>query len=170
MWDELAAALQALLQGLTDGLDSIAAITDAMRAHDERVERNRAADEVRMDRWREAQERKMAEEEVTRKVECPYCGASPGTSCRTAPPARAVRTGSHRDRCRLARGLNEGAAEPPDRAKQDDHALSVLNNAPDEELRRWAARELDVSALQAGQISQAEFQRRWPDDQGRDEC
>lgn len=164
---EIATSFLALLRALTNGIEPVPAIAEAIRVLDEARSHSRTLWETQNARTQEHRERMWAEEEITQKVECPHCGAAPGASCRTTGPARQVKTESHRGRYRLARSLNDGAADAAlDAAKRDAHARDVLNNAPDEEIRLWAARELDLSALKAGQISQGEFERCWPDDQG----
>lgn len=164
---EIATSFLALLRALTNGTEPVPAIAEAIRVLDEtRIESRTlwTADNARAQQHRE---RMHAEEEITRKVECPHCGAAPDTTCRTTGPNRQVKTESHRSRYRLARHLNDGVADAAsETAKRDAHAFEVLKNPADEGLRQWAARELDVSALKAGQISEAEFERRWPDHQG----
>ncbi|MGW0993513.1 zinc finger domain-containing protein [Streptomyces sp. NPDC002523] len=163
---EIATSFLTLLRGLTNGIEPVAAIAEASRVLDETRRQSRALWDAQIARAQEHRERVQAEEEITQKVECPHCGAASGAPCRTTGPARQVKTESHRGRFRLARSLNDGAADAAqEAAKRDAHARNVFNNAPDEDLRQWAAQELDGSALKAGQISQAEFERRWPGDQ-----
>lgn len=110
---EVAEAFLVLLDALAAGQEQLIAIATAIRAHDEATSRNQERRQVARQREAEDYQRRMAEEEITRKVECPYCGAAPQASCRTVGPTRSVRTDSHRDRYRLARRLNE---EPSDAA------------------------------------------------------
>ncbi|MER5213678.1 hypothetical protein ABT063_24680 [Streptomyces sp. NPDC002838] len=107
---EICAAFLALLRALSDGSEPVAAIAEAIRVHDEHVHKSALVRERHFARSREESERRMAEEEVSRKVECPFCGAAAGSSCRTTGAASSARS-SHRDRFRLARSLNDGARE-----------------------------------------------------------
>lgn len=109
--DEIATSFLALLHALADGQDPVPAIYEAIRVLGERSHENRELHKTRSARGRADYERRMAEEEITRGVECPYCGAASGSSCRSTGPARVVRTNSHRDRYRFARSLNEGGAD-----------------------------------------------------------
>lgn len=106
---------------------ALEAILDALEAGHDRVESTshaitvwRAAHKTRADQQKHDQEqraadyaRRMAEEETTRKVECPYCGAHPGASCRTTGALQTVRTDSHRDRYRHARNLHDTSRADP---------------------------------------------------------
>lgn len=102
-----AAGFLALLRALTDGREPIPSIAEAIRVYKETRQHKWDTRAARAQLEREQRERLVAKEEVTRKVECPYCGAAPQTSCRSTGPSRAVRTESHTGRYRLARGLND---------------------------------------------------------------
>lgn len=58
-------------------------------------------------------EASQREEDITRKVECPACGANPGRPCRTTGDARTRRSLSHRARWRAARHLHNPSPESP---------------------------------------------------------
>ncbi len=72
-------------------------VDEAQRAHV-------AATEAR--RQREEQEVE-AEEEITRKVECPDCGAVVGLRCKGTGASGGLKKKSHRARFRLARQLTD---------------------------------------------------------------
>lgn len=100
-----------LLNELTNGTEPVTAVVKAMRAHD-RVYENKHDhfEAVGKQRMSEAAEL-AAEEEITRKVECPYCGVSAGMKCRGTGASGGLKNKSHRDRYRLARSLNDGQHE-----------------------------------------------------------
>lgn len=102
-----AASFLTLLRALTDGREPVRAIAEAIRVyHQVRQEKTEIwASRAKLEK--ERYERLMSEEEITRKVECPYCGAAPQTSCRSTGPSRGARTESHTGRYRLARGLDD---------------------------------------------------------------
>jgi len=107
----LAVWCQKVLDCLGEGFSSDEAILNALDAwqaiRDEVAERDRERDTARA--RKEAQ--RETDEAITRKVECPYCGAQPGDVCRTVGLARNSKLDSHRDRYRLARSLNDGVEE-----------------------------------------------------------
>ncbi|SBT89393.1 hypothetical protein GA0115233_100940 [Streptomyces sp. DI166] len=102
-----AASYLTLLRALTDGAEPVPAIAEALRVYKEVRQQKYEIWASRAELEKERHERLMAEEEITRKVECPYCGAAPQTSCRSVGSSRSVRTESHRGRYRLARGLDD---------------------------------------------------------------
>ncbi|MFE2262558.1 zinc finger domain-containing protein [Streptomyces griseosporeus] len=109
-----AAGFLIVINELTAGTDPTTAVARAMAAYN-RV-RTEQQDHERA--TREQQERDeaelAAEEEITRKVACPYCDAQAGLSCVGTGRSGGIRKKSHADRIRLARRLNDGhaAAEP----------------------------------------------------------
>ncbi|MGI5286612.1 zinc finger domain-containing protein [Nonomuraea polychroma] len=105
-----ASSLHTLIKALQQGRDALTATVDAMRVFDEKHAEIRRSWDVQAQKRDAAHQRLMAEEEITRKVECPYCGAVPQLGCRTVGPRRALRAESHRDRYRLARGLEPEAS------------------------------------------------------------
>lgn len=109
--DAEADAFLALLDALEEGREPIDAVITAVRVWRETRGREDEAGEAARRRQQAAYEETMRQEEISRKVECPACGAVPGKSCRTTGEFRNVRTHSHRDRWRLARSLNDGAHE-----------------------------------------------------------
>lgn len=105
----LADALLALLGALeadAEPLDAIAAALDEWKRATQRL---RNAEEAARARAAADSERLAAEEEITRKVTCPACGAEPEEKCRSLGRVSTVRTQSHQRRFRLARSLNDGA-------------------------------------------------------------
>lgn len=102
-----ATAFLALLRALTNGQEPVPAIAEAIRVYNAITDAKLEDRETREKLARASRERAAADEEITRKVECPYCGAAPQTSYRVMSPNRAVRTCSHADRYRLARSLND---------------------------------------------------------------
>ncbi|MFJ4365087.1 hypothetical protein ACIP4S_13140 [Streptomyces chartreusis] len=161
----LADALLTLIEQLTNGREATPAIAAAIRVLDDKRTENRDRFESRQAALQAYSERRRAEEEVTQKVECPYCGAGPSDTCRsTGSNGAYARSESHKARFRLARSLNDGVGDASlDSAKRDAHARDVLVHAPDEALRQWAEQELDLNAYKAGQISLDEYKRRWPE-------
>jgi hypothetical protein len=107
-----AAGFLVLLHELTEGTDPVPAIAKAMRAHDRVYENKREHHEASEEQRRIIEEEVAAEEEVTKKVECPFCGASAGMNCRGTGAGGGLRKRSHRDRFRLARSLNDAPSEP----------------------------------------------------------
>ena len=105
---DLAAWCRSVITDLTAGTDPVTAIANAIAAwRTAEQERSRQQDKHAA-AMQADYERRMAEEGISLKVQCPFCGEPPGSSCRTTGGARVRRTDSHRDRWRLARGL------PPD--------------------------------------------------------
>ncbi|MFF1300240.1 MULTISPECIES: hypothetical protein [unclassified Streptomyces] len=87
------------------------AIAKAMFAHDRLYENKREHYESSEEQRRITEEEISAEEEVTKKVECPFCGALVGMNCRGTGAGGGLRKRSHRDRFRLARSLNDAPPE-----------------------------------------------------------
>jgi hypothetical protein len=107
--EPLATAFLVLLDELERGTEPVAAIITTLAAwHDARSDAERKG-HARRERGYAAWQEARAEEEITRKAQCPDCGAIPGVACRTTGEARHVRSWSHRSRFRLARSLNDGA-------------------------------------------------------------
>jgi hypothetical protein len=92
----------------TEPLEAIIAMLEAWREARDDADR---ADRDRDERGRAAYWEHVAEEEISRKAECPHCGACPGAACRTTGEVRHMRSWSHRSRFRLARSLNDGAQD-----------------------------------------------------------
>jgi hypothetical protein len=109
--EPLAAAFLVLLDELERGTEPVAAIVTTLAAWHEAHEGGERARIARRERGQAAYEKARADEEITRKAECPHCGAEPGTACRTVGEVRHMRSWSHRSRFRLARSLNDGAQD-----------------------------------------------------------
>lgn len=105
--DPSAAGFLTVINELTAGTDPTTAVARAIESYkivDQRKREHGEAEEVR--RRREEAELD-AEEEVTRKVECPTCGAVAGMKCRGIGASGGLKKKSHRDRFRLARQLTD---------------------------------------------------------------
>ncbi|MFD4258216.1 hypothetical protein ACFWR9_11445 [Streptomyces sp. NPDC058534] len=102
-----AAGFLKVINELTAGADPTAAVARAMDCYfrvDEAQRAHAAATEAR--RQREEQDLE-SEEEITRKVECPGCGAAAGLRCKGTGASGGLKKKSHRVRFRLARQLND---------------------------------------------------------------
>ncbi|MFD4343428.1 hypothetical protein ACFWQ6_00850 [Streptomyces coelicoflavus] len=102
-----AAGFLKVINELTAGTDPTAAVARAMASYfrvDEAQRAHTAAVEAR--RQREEQDLE-AEEETTRKVECPDCGATAGLRCKGTGASGGLKKKSHRARFRLARQLTD---------------------------------------------------------------
>ncbi len=115
----LAGAVLVLLKAAGDGRQLLDAIGEMLvtwqhgrQEADAGEEAAKADEAARREREQAWNERRAAEEEVTRTVECPSCGAPAGRVCRTAPRGHPSSV-SHRGRFRLARSLNDGAGSLP---------------------------------------------------------
>ncbi|MDX3026734.1 zinc finger domain-containing protein [Streptomyces scabiei] len=108
-----AAGFLIVINELTAGTNSTTAVERAMTAYN----RVRSQQQEQEREARERQERTEAEleaeEQITRKVACPYCGAEASLSCVGTGRSGGIRKKSHADRIRLARGLNDGKTEVP---------------------------------------------------------
>jgi hypothetical protein len=108
--DPAAAALLVVINELTANTDPTTAVARAMTTYN-RVRGDQREHEHAVDAQRKQEAAELAaEEEITRKVACPTCGAEAGLSCVGTGRSGGIRKKSHADRVRLARGLNEGAA------------------------------------------------------------
>lgn len=106
--DAAAVGFLVVINELTAGTDPTTAVARAMAAHN-RVEGKRREHEHAVRAQQEREEMELAaEEEITRKVACPYCGAEASLSCVGTGRGGGIRKKSHADRIRLARQLNEG--------------------------------------------------------------
>jgi hypothetical protein len=108
--DPAAAALLVVINELTANTDPTTAVARAMTTYN-RVRGQQREHEDSLDSQRKLQAAELAaEEEITRKVACPTCGAEASLSCVGTGRSGGIRKKSHADRIRLARSLNEGAA------------------------------------------------------------
>ncbi|MFJ1653499.1 hypothetical protein ACIOC2_19340 [Streptomyces sp. NPDC088337] len=106
--DPAAVGFLTVINELTAGTDPTTAVARAMAVYNRVREQQRDHDHaVRAQQEREAAEL-AAEEEITRKVACPFCGAEAGLSCVGTGRSGGLRRKSHADRMRLARSLNDG--------------------------------------------------------------
>lgn len=74
--------------------------------------RARQADQARRDRRQAEYDEAVRRHEAAITAECPYCGAAPGTTCRTAGPSgkrQPKGVHDHRGRYRAARALLDSA-------------------------------------------------------------
>lgn len=104
----LAAACRSLLRGIEDGSEASAVVSEALGAWRDAMDERERHEAREREASRAEFDRLMAEEELSRTAECPYCGAEPGLPCRTVSQRGAVLTYCHRGRYRLARSLNDG--------------------------------------------------------------
>ncbi|MFF0139688.1 hypothetical protein ACFYRN_24945 [Streptomyces sp. NPDC005227] len=106
--DPAARGFLVVINELTAGTEPTVAVARAMAAYDriraERKEYDRSVNAQKEQRDAEL----AAEEEITRKVACPTCGAEAGLSCVGTGRSGGYRRKSHVDRVRLARSLNDG--------------------------------------------------------------
>ncbi|MFC8520796.1 hypothetical protein [Streptomyces sp. NPDC057257] len=108
--DPAAAALLVVINALTANTEPTTAVARAMTTYNRiRGQQKEHEHAVEAQRKREAAELAV-EEEITRKVACPTCGAEAGLSCVGTGRSGGLRKKSHADRVRLARSLNEGTA------------------------------------------------------------
>lgn len=108
-----AAGFLTVITELTDGTEPTTAVARALAVYidiDGRQNEHQAAAEKQ--RLQDEQDLE-AEEAITRKVECPYCGAAPGAKCRGTGASGGLRKKSHADRHRLARGLTDSPSTGP---------------------------------------------------------
>ncbi|MFD7793619.1 hypothetical protein [Streptomyces sp. NPDC059759] len=108
--DPAARGFLVVINELTAGTEPTVAVARAMAAYNqvrgERKDYDRSA--IAQKEQRDAEV--AAEEEITRKVACPTCGAEAGLSCVGTGRSGGYRRKSHADRARLARSLNDGSA------------------------------------------------------------
>ncbi|MGW1961809.1 zinc finger domain-containing protein [Streptomyces sp. NPDC001935] len=105
-----ALGLLIVINELTAGTEATAAVARAMTAYN-RVRGEQKQHEKSVDEQKARQEAELAaDEEITRKVACPTCGAEAGLGCVGTGRSGGYRKKSHADRFRLARSLNDGSA------------------------------------------------------------
>jgi transcription elongation factor Elf1 len=109
--DAAAAGFLTVIQELTAGTDSTTAVARALDAYTAVRTRQKEHEEATDARRRQEEQDLKAEEEITRKVECPFCGSAAGMRCRGTGASGGLKKKSHSDRYRLARGLNDATAE-----------------------------------------------------------
>lgn len=102
-----AAGLLIVINELTAGTDHATAVARAMAAYDRIRGQQRENDQAVRAQQERAEAELAAEEEVTRKVACPYCGAEASLSCVGTGRSGGIRKKSHADRFRLARQLTD---------------------------------------------------------------
>ena len=102
-----AAGFLIVIRELTGGTDPTTAVARAVNAYMDVENRQKEHHEATEARRRQEENDLEAEEEITRKVECPYCGVAPGLRCRGTGASGGRKKKSHADRYRLARGLTQ---------------------------------------------------------------
>ncbi|MCX4816664.1 hypothetical protein OG601_39385 [Streptomyces sp. NBC_01239] len=112
-----AAGFLTVINELTAGIDYTTAVARAMASHSAIREKQREHNAAVRTQEELDQAALDAEEAVTRKVACPYCGAEAGLSCVGAGRSGGLKKKSHADRFRLARSLNDRTT--PDSATGD---------------------------------------------------
>ncbi|MEU0459192.1 hypothetical protein ABZ322_41010 [Streptomyces sp. NPDC006129] len=109
--DAAAAGFLTVIRELTAGTDPTAAVARALEAYTGVRTRQKEHEEATEARRRQDEQDLEAEEAITRKVECPFCGAAAGMKCRGTGASGGLKKKSHADRYRLARGLNDASTE-----------------------------------------------------------
>ncbi|MET9815312.1 hypothetical protein [Streptomyces sp. NPDC006355] len=109
--DAAAAGFLTVIRELTAGTDPTTAVARALDAYTGVRTRQKEHEEATEARRRQEEQDLEAEEEITRKVECPFCGAAAGMRCRGTGASGGLKKKSHADRYRLARGLNDATGE-----------------------------------------------------------
>ncbi|WP_432169074.1 zinc finger domain-containing protein [Streptomyces sp. 1222.5] len=104
-----ASGLLTVINELTAGTEPTTAVARAVDAYNTVRRRMREHENATDARRRQEQEELEAEEAITRKVQCPFCGVEAGLKCRGTGASGGLKNRSHRDRFRLARQLNDGA-------------------------------------------------------------
>ncbi|MEU3899755.1 hypothetical protein [Streptomyces sp. NPDC045251] len=106
--DPAAAGFLVVINDLTAGTAPTAAVARAMEMYN-RVSGQQREHEKAVQARKEREEAELAaEEEITRKVACPTCGAEAGLSCVGTGRGGGIRKKSHADRNRIARSLLDG--------------------------------------------------------------
>lgn len=110
-----AAGFLTVIRELTAGTESTAAVARALDVYIDIDTRQKEHQEATEDRRRHEEKELEAEEEITRKVECPTCGVAASLKCRGMGASGGLKKKSHAARYRLARGLNDttGQAQHP---------------------------------------------------------
>ncbi len=106
------AALLIVINELTAGTDHTTAVSRATAAYKDIRGRQREHEHSTRAQQERDEAELAAEEAVTQKVACPYCGAEVGLRCVGTGRSGGIRKKSHADRFRLARGLNDKAPDP----------------------------------------------------------
>ncbi|WP_228916864.1 hypothetical protein [Streptomyces sp. DH20] len=106
-----AAGFLTVIRELTAGTEPTAAVARAIDVYIGIETRQKEHEEATDARRRQDEQELEAEEEITRKVECPFCGAAAGMRCRGTGASGGLRKKSHADRYRLARGLNDATRQ-----------------------------------------------------------
>jgi hypothetical protein len=102
-----AAGFLVVIRELTGGTDPTTAVARAVNAYLDVETRQKEHHEATEARRRQEEKDLEAEEEITRKVECPFCGVAAGLKCRGTGASGGLKKKSHADRYRLARGLTK---------------------------------------------------------------
>lgn len=105
--DASAAGFLTVIRELTTGTEATAAVARAMDVYNDISKRQKEHEEAAENRRRRDEQDLEAEEQVTRKVECPFCGVAPGLKCRGTGASGGLKKKSHADRYRLARSLTD---------------------------------------------------------------
>lgn len=105
--DAAAAGFLTVIRELTAGTDPTTAVARAMDAYTGIRTRQKEHEEATEERRRQEEKDLEAEEEITRKVECPTCGMAIGLKCRGTGASGGLKKKSHVARYRLARGLDD---------------------------------------------------------------
>jgi hypothetical protein len=106
--DPASAALLLLIDHLTSGADTTTAVVKATETYN-RIRGQQRAHEKAVQAQRDQEAAQLeADEEISRRVACPTCGAEASLSCVGTGRSGGIRKKSHADRMRLARSLNDG--------------------------------------------------------------
>lgn len=108
-----AAGFLTVIRELTNGTDPTTAVARALNVYSDLDTRQKAHLDAVEARRLEDEKELEAEEEITRKVVCPTCGSEAGLKCRGTGASGGLKKKSHRDRYRLARGLQDTQQEHP---------------------------------------------------------
>jgi hypothetical protein len=105
--DAAAAGFLTVIRELTAGTNPTTAVARAMDAYTGIRTRQKEHAEATEARRRQEEKDLEAEEETTRKSECPTCGVTAGLKCRGTGASGGLKKKSHAARYRLARGLDD---------------------------------------------------------------